>query len=107
VAALLAAVAAPPRLVANLRLVHDTALLLLDGLAHAFPTLTFDRAAVLFGAATHDIGKSVHISELSAPARSTRIRATSCSSITASPRTRIAAHADSRLAYQFEHPIGQ
>jgi hypothetical protein len=58
---------APPRLVAHLRLVHDVAAQLLDWLAVAAPGLVVDRAAVLFGAATHDIGKAVHRRELSEP----------------------------------------
>ncbi|MFD7642904.1 HD domain-containing protein [Kitasatospora sp. NPDC059795] len=64
---LLAELAAPPRLVAHLRLVHDVAVRLADGVAAYCPGLAFDRAAVLFGAATHDIGKTVHRAELSAP----------------------------------------
>jgi HD domain len=38
-------------------------------LAERFPSLAVDRAAVLFGAATHDIGKVVHPEELSGPGR--------------------------------------
>ncbi|MFJ1794987.1 HD domain-containing protein [Kitasatospora griseola] len=64
---LLTGSAAPPRLVAHPRLVHDVAVRLVDGLAAHYPALEFDRAAVLFGAATHDIGKAVHRAELSAP----------------------------------------
>ncbi|MFJ5922679.1 HD domain-containing protein [Kitasatospora sp. NPDC092948] len=67
VTSLLAELAAPPRLVAHLRLVHDVAVRLTDRLAASCPGLSFDRAAVLFGAATHDIGKAVHRAELSAP----------------------------------------
>ncbi|SDY91492.1 HD domain-containing protein [Amycolatopsis xylanica] len=55
---------APPRLVAHLRLVHDVACELVEWL---YPVLPFDRAAALFGAATHDIGKIVHRAELSGP----------------------------------------
>ncbi len=58
---------APPRLAAHLRLVHDVAAQLTGWLAAAFPAAGFDRPAVLFGAATHDIGKLVHVEELSAP----------------------------------------
>ncbi|SDT79850.1 HDIG domain-containing protein [Streptomyces sp. TLI_053] len=65
VAGLLAAVAAPPRLVAHLGLVHEVAGTLLDGCAAL--GLRVDREAVLFGAATHDIGKAVHREELSVP----------------------------------------
>ncbi|MGW4382058.1 HD domain-containing protein [Kitasatospora sp. NPDC004531] len=64
---LLAELAVPPRLLAHLRLVHDVAVRLVDGVAALCPALEFDRAAVLFGAATHDIGKTVHRAELSAP----------------------------------------
>ncbi|WP_259464742.1 HD domain-containing protein [Streptomyces sp. TLI_171] len=64
---LLAGAAAPPRLVAHLRLVHDVAVRLADWTAARCPGLSFDRAAVLFGAATHDIGKAVHRAELSGP----------------------------------------
>ncbi|MFD8479232.1 HD domain-containing protein [Kitasatospora sp. NPDC059673] len=67
VALLLAELAAPPRLVAHLRLVHDVAVRLVDGSAALWPGLEFDRAAVLFGAATHDVGKAVHRAELSGP----------------------------------------
>ncbi|CAM5335363.1 phosphohydrolase [Streptomyces avidinii] len=67
VSALLRALAAPPRLAAHLRLVHDVACELADWLAEFSPALTFDREAVLFGAATHDIGKTVHTDELSGP----------------------------------------
>lgn len=67
VAALLRTLAAPPRLAAHLRLVHDVAYDLSDRLAGYCPGLVFDRADVLFGAATHDIGKVVHVVELSGP----------------------------------------
>jgi HD domain len=58
---------APPRLAAHLRAVHDVAWQLTRALASRCPHLTFDREAVLFGAATHDIGKIVHVGELSGP----------------------------------------
>lgn len=67
VSALLRTLAAPPRLAAHLRLVHDVAYELADWLAGYCPDLAFDRDAVLFGAATHDIGKAVHPAELSGP----------------------------------------
>lgn len=41
--------AAPPRLVAHLRLVHDVAVVLLDGVLGRWPGLPVDREAVLFG----------------------------------------------------------
>jgi HD domain-containing protein len=65
--ALLASLAAPPRLVAHLRAVHDVAWQLADWLEQNYPGVTFDRAAMLFGAATHDIGKIIHVGELSGP----------------------------------------
>jgi putative nucleotidyltransferase with HDIG domain len=64
---LLLAVSAPPRLAAHLRAVHDVAAQLADWFAATYPAVPFDRSAVLFGAATHDIGKAVHRQELSGP----------------------------------------
>ena len=58
---------APARLGAHLRLVYDVACDLTGWLAAAFPAVVFDREAVLFGAATHDIGKVRHPEELSRP----------------------------------------
>ncbi|RKS06844.1 HD domain-containing protein [Nocardiopsis sp. Huas11] len=58
---------APPRLVAHGRLVHDVAVRLLDWLGRHHPALEVDTEAVRFGAAVHDIGKTVHPEELSAP----------------------------------------
>lgn len=55
---------APLLLVAHLRLVHDAASKLTYGIHRAFPRIFFDLEAVLFGAATHDIGKIVHPEEL-------------------------------------------
>ncbi|GJF27509.1 phosphohydrolase [Kitasatospora sp. NE20-6] len=63
-AALLAGLGAPPRLVAHLRLVHDVALRLVDAFG---AELGADRPGVLYGAATHDVGKVLHPEELSAP----------------------------------------
>ncbi|MFJ3404163.1 HD domain-containing protein [Promicromonospora sp. NPDC090134] len=57
----------PIRLAVHLRLVHDVAVRLLDGIDKAFPDLEVDRRAVEFGAATHDIGKILHRSELTGP----------------------------------------
>lgn len=59
---LLEALGSPPRLAAHLRAVHDVAHRLTAGLAAE--GLEFDRDAVLFGAATHDIGKVRHPGEL-------------------------------------------
>lgn len=61
---LLETLSAPPRLGAHLRVVHDVALSLT---ALASERVSFDAAAVLFGAATHDIGKVRHPAELSGP----------------------------------------
>jgi putative nucleotidyltransferase with HDIG domain len=55
---------APEGLVEHLRIVHQTAGELLDGLERAFPALQVDRDAVLFGAAIHDIGKATNPFEL-------------------------------------------
>ncbi|MEV4764298.1 HD domain-containing protein [Micromonospora chokoriensis] len=67
VAALLETLHAPPRLAAHLRAVHDVAAQLTDAVSDRFPQLPFDSEAVLFGAATHDIGKIRHPEELSGP----------------------------------------
>ncbi|WP_246002457.1 HD domain-containing protein [Allorhizocola rhizosphaerae] len=67
VAALLREVSAPPRLAAHLRAVHDVAWQLVAAIANLCPALRFDREEVLFGAATHDIGKTIHPNELSQP----------------------------------------
>lgn len=66
-AELLRALDAPARLGAHLRVVHDVAWSLTDALGRRRPDLDFDTTAVLFGAATHDIGKIVHPSELTGP----------------------------------------
>ncbi|HEX8870608.1 MAG TPA: HD domain-containing protein [Lentzea sp.] len=68
--ALLEDLQAPPRLVAHLRAVHDVASQLCDWLSHHHPQVPVDRAAVSFGAATHDIGKVLHPAELSGPGSS-------------------------------------
>jgi hypothetical protein len=57
--------AAPPRLGAHLTLVHDVACELLAALEQSFPSLQLNRGEVLFGAATHDLGKVLHPEELS------------------------------------------
>lgn len=59
-----AALPLPPRLRAHLLLVHDTAAKLLDALCSEWSNLAIDRDAVLFGAATHDVGKCVFPNEL-------------------------------------------
>jgi len=48
---------APPRLLAHLILVHDTAVRLVESFRAAWPTVPLDVEAVLIGAAWHDIGK--------------------------------------------------
>lgn len=55
---------APPRLVAHLTLVHEVSVEIVEGLRRQFPTLAIDADAVVFGAATHDIGKVQFPSEL-------------------------------------------
>jgi HD superfamily phosphodiesterase len=58
---------APPRLVAHLILVHDTAADLLRALQAHWRNLPLDEEVVFFGAATHDIGKVLHPGELDGP----------------------------------------
>ena len=58
---------APPRLAAHLRLVHDVAWQLADWADARYPALGYDRDAMLFGAATHDIGKAVFLAEITGP----------------------------------------
>ncbi|MDX8053338.1 HD domain-containing protein [Lentzea sp. BCCO 10_0798] len=58
---------ASPRLVAHLRAVHDVACELVEWVERHHPSVTIDRDAVLYGAATHDIGKVLHPNELSGP----------------------------------------
>ncbi|MFF0479272.1 HD domain-containing protein [Streptomyces sp. NPDC004284] len=67
VADLLRTLDAPPRLAAHLRAVHDVARSLVVWVEAHCPGPVVDREAVLFGAATHDIGKVVHPAELSGP----------------------------------------
>jgi hypothetical protein len=64
---LLSELSSPARLAAHLRAVHDVAHQLVDWVELRCPAVRFDREAVLFGAATHDVGKTVHVSELSGP----------------------------------------
>jgi hypothetical protein len=64
-AELLVALDAPPRLAAHLRAVHHVAHGLTDRLTEL--GLRPDRGAVIFGAATHDIGKVHHVEELTGP----------------------------------------
>lgn len=67
---LLRRTAASPLLVAHLILVHDVAAKLVVMLCQAFPSVSFDKDAVLFGAATHDIGKAIDATELTQPGSS-------------------------------------
>jgi hypothetical protein len=67
VAALLDRLRAPPRLIAHLKLVHNVATQIVTGICRQWPALEFDEPGVLYGAATHDIGKILHPEELSAP----------------------------------------
>jgi hypothetical protein len=67
VAELLRELDAPPRLAAHLRAVHDVAYGIVEWVTRRHPQLPLDREAVLFGAATHDVGKAVHTAELSGP----------------------------------------
>ncbi len=60
---------APPRLKAHLILVHDVAFRLIEMLELSFPGLKIDKDAVLFGAATHDLGKVIYTEELSKPGK--------------------------------------
>lgn len=60
---------APPRLIAHLVLVHHVASQLVERIAVQFPDVAFDKDAVLFGAATHDLGKSVNVEELTRPGK--------------------------------------
>jgi hypothetical protein len=63
VTSLLAKLDAPARLAAHLRAVHDVAVQLAAEFNASWPGLLLDTAAVAFGAATHDLGKSVHKGE--------------------------------------------
>lgn len=60
---------ASPRLLAHHSLVHQAAVKLLSELTRIVPGLKIDGEALLFGAATHDIGKAVVTRELSEPGR--------------------------------------
>ncbi len=66
-AALLTQAAAPPRLIAHVRLVHHVAAQILEQLHQHGLLPSLDREAVLFGAATHDIGKATVRIELTGP----------------------------------------
>ena len=61
---LLSRVSASQRLIAHLILVHDVASRLVEQITRTFPNVPFDKDAVLYGAATHDLGKAIHFEEL-------------------------------------------
>lgn len=61
---------APPRLIAHLVLVHDVACTLIGELERRFPEVNVRAGDVLFGAATHDIGKAICSEELVGPGES-------------------------------------
>ena len=63
--ALLDRLNAPPRLVAHLLLVHDTAFQLITLIQAKWPDIHLDDDAILLGAAVHDIGKVQYPEELS------------------------------------------
>ncbi len=58
---------APARLVAHLTVVYDVAVTLCEQLDAHWPQLDYDQAAVIRGAATHDIGKIAYPHELTGP----------------------------------------
>ena len=55
----------PQRLYAHLMIVHDVANKLLEEINRTWENLNIDKNLVLFGAATHDIGKTIYTNELS------------------------------------------
>ena len=55
---------APERLKRHLRIVHATAFEILEQLKVEWPTLEMNQELILFGAATHDIGKTEITDEL-------------------------------------------
>ena len=66
---LLISVDAPPRLLAHHAMVHDVVVTLVEGIERNWPNVPLDKQAALFGAATHDIGKSLHEEEMRGPGR--------------------------------------
>ena len=64
VAELLEVLNAPARLKRHLRIVHATAFEILKQLKVEWPTLEINQELILFGAATHDIGKTEITDEL-------------------------------------------
>jgi hypothetical protein len=57
---------APPLLVVHLQLFHEAARKIVLGLKKEFPGFVLDEPAILFGAATHDLGKTLHPEEIGA-----------------------------------------
>lgn len=57
----------PPRLLAHLGFVYDVEQSLVTWLQKHYPQVAFDNDKVLFGAATHDIGKVIATDELTMP----------------------------------------
>lgn len=55
----------PSRLYTHLMIVHDVANKLLKEINRTWENLNIDKNLVLFGAATHDIGKTIYTNELS------------------------------------------
>ncbi|MFJ6567991.1 hypothetical protein ACIQNU_11235 [Streptomyces sp. NPDC091292] len=106
VAELLTELGSPPRLAAHLRAVHDVAHQLVAWSEQHYPALAFDREAVLFGAATHDVGKTVHLAELSGPGSAHEAAGQTLLFIALDTvLTRIGEAADARLAFQAAFPI--
>ena len=55
----------PQRLYAHLMIVHDVANKLLEEINRTWGSLNINKNLVLFGSATHDIGKTIYTNELS------------------------------------------
>jgi len=68
-AAALRALDASPRLLGHHLIVHHVAATLLVAMAKVWPDVPMNREAVLVGAATHDLGKTLHPEELTGPGR--------------------------------------
>jgi hypothetical protein len=67
---LLTELAAPARLAAHLRAVHDVAAQVVAWVRDHYPAAVFDEPSVLTAAALHDIGKVAYPAELSGPGSS-------------------------------------
>ncbi|MEZ0114050.1 hypothetical protein ABH920_008084 [Catenulispora sp. EB89] len=87
-----------PKTVAHLRAVHDVAARLVAWAAER--GLPVDAEAVLFGAATHDIGKALHPAELSGPGSEHEAAGRDLLLLTT-----VGHGADERLAYQMGYPV--